>query len=245
MERPKRTIITLLLFLTAMVYGEDFNAEIYKAYISGNMQRWKEITDRFQTAKPTDGTGLARLVNYQYGYIGWCIGTGRNEEAKKYLELAEKNLKTLEKNKAYLSLVRSYESAFYGYRIGMNKMLAPVLGLKSIDAAKEAIGLDDKNPMAWVQYGNIRFYTPQIFGGSKQEALEYYLKALNLMERNNGNNTGDWNYMHLLTLVARAYTYVGDYTSSLKFVDRILAIEPEFKWVKDELYPEIMKKMQN
>ncbi|NMC41997.1 MAG: hypothetical protein GYA43_12650 [Bacteroidales bacterium] len=65
------------------------------------------------------------------------------------------------------------------------------------------------------------------------------------MEKNSRNNSGDWNYMHLLTLVARAYTYVGDYASSMKFVDRILAIEPEFTWVKKELYPELMKKMQN
>lgn len=245
MERPKSLIMFLFLFLTSLVYGEDLRTEIYKAYVSGNMQRWKEVTDRLQKTGPADEASLIMLVNMQYGYIGWCIGTERTDEAKRYLELAEKNLKLLGKNKANLSLVRSYESAFYGYRIGMNKMLAPVLGLKSIEAVREAVQLDENNSFAWIQYGNIRFYTPQFFGGSKQEALDFYLKALALMERNRKNTVNDWNYLHLLTLVARTYTYVNDYASSLKYCNRILEIEPEFMWVKNELYPEIMKKMNN
>lgn len=206
------------------------------------MGLWKSVIDRMASIKNNTAT-LAELVNYQYGYIGWCIGNNRYNEAKHYLEEAENNLKILEKEERYLSTVNSYRAAFYGYRIGMNQLLAPVIGLKSIECAKQAIKYNNKDPFAYVQNGNIEFYRPSVFGGSKSEGLKYYLKALELMETDSTLLRENWNYLSLLTVIAQAYSYLGDYDNSVKYLKRILEIEPGFVWIKNELYPQIMKKM--
>jgi tetratricopeptide (TPR) repeat protein len=221
-----------------------YRSEIYNAYIGNNMAVWKTCIDRMETVKPGDNDFLLELVNYQYGYIGWCIGNRKNKEAAKYLDLAEKNLVTLSDNGRNLSLVNSYKAAFYGYRIGLNKLSAPFLGPKSVDCARLAISSDRRNPLGYVQYANIQFYMPAIFGGSKKEALEYYLKALELMEQNKNDLIENWNYLSLLTVIAQSYTFLGDYSSSVVYLEKALKAEPEFGWVKNELYPQVLGKMK-
>lgn len=244
MEGTKRQVMFFVLWIIPLFLYADNKTEIYRAYINGNMQEWRTTIDRMHSSGHSATDGLAELANYQYGYIGWCLGTGRNDEARKYLDIAERNLELLRKEQAYLPLVLAYESAFCGYRISLNRMLAPVLGRKSYQSAREALRLDGKNPMANIQYGNILFYVPKMFGGSKEEALKYFLKAQKLMEENPASLAGDWNYLNLLTLIARTYTYVDDYEKSLQYLEKALRIEPDFKWVRDELYPETIKKMK-
>jgi len=150
----------------------------------------------------------------------------------------------LEKNNRNLSLVNSYRAAFYGYRIGLNKLTAPFLGIKSIDCAKLAMEHDMENPFGYVQYANIQFYMPSVFGGSKKEAVTYYLLALELMEKNSEQIKEDWNYLSLLIVIAQSYSYLNDFQSSLVYLDKILKIEPRFAYVKTELYPEVLNKMK-
>jgi len=232
----------MLVLSPVLIAGS--RSEIYTAYISNDMSRWKTTIDRMNSIKPKSNELLAELVNYQYGYIAWCIGEKRNDEARKYLDLAEANLNILKTDKMNMSLVNAYRSAFYGYKIGLNKLSAPFNGGKSIDCAKEAVKLDAENYLAYVQFGNIQFYMPSVFGGSKKEALEYYLKAEKLLEKNKDELVQNWNYLSLLTVIAQAYSYTGDLQSSKIYLDKILRIEPDFLWVRNELYPEIINKIK-
>lgn len=244
MERKSRQIV--LVLLTVIFTGVDASPglRIYRAYITGNMTAWKEVTDSMIQAGPKDNAGLLELTNYEYGYIGWCVGNKRYGEARRYLDRAERNLEMLIKDTVHHSMVNSYKSAFYGYRIGMNILAAPVLGMKSIESAKLAVKQDENNAFAHVQKGNIEFYMPPVFGGSKAEALRHYLKALELIERDPEDLMENWNYLSLLVLIAQSYSYIDDFQSALKYLDKLLAIEPRFKYVKDELYPQILNKMR-
>ncbi len=208
------------------------------------MANWKRIIDRMEGLKNKGPDLMIELVNYQYGYIAWCIGNKKIDEAKYYLELAEKNISILSKDINNLSMVNSYKAAFYGYRIGLNNLLAPFLGIKSIDCAKLAIKIDQENPLGYVQYANIQFYMPSVFGGSKEEALTYYLKAMELMEKNVSDIKENWNYLSLLTVIAQSYSYLNDFKSSIFYLEKILKLEPEFSYVKNELYPKVLNKMK-
>jgi tetratricopeptide (TPR) repeat protein len=243
MEGSRYKLIFFILLCFSLNIRASEKSEIYSAYVTGNMTKWKNIIDRMDKVRNRDDKYLLELTNYQYGYIAWCIGNKNSDEARKYLELADKNLSILGKEPGNLSLVNSYKAAFYGYRIGLNRLLAPFLGPKSIECAKLAIKLDDENPLAFVQYGNIQFYMPQVFGGSKKEALEYYLKALKLMEADEEYLNDNWNYLSLLTVIAQSYSYLDDFQSSLSYLEKILEIEPAFAYVKDELYPGVLKKI--
>jgi hypothetical protein len=245
MERAKYKIIVLFLLILAAPVEGSYRSEIYSAYIKNDMLQWKRIIDRMSTGDTKDKNYLLELINYQYGYIAWCIGNNKNEDALKYLVLAEKNVTLLPQDNQSQSLALAYRSAFYGYRMGLNRLLVTVLGLKSVNCAKQAIKLDSSNPFAYIQYANIDFYMPPVFGGSKKEALKNYLHAQGIMERDKKGLVENWNYLSLLSVIMQTYVYLHDYESSKLYYEKIVAIEPGLSSIKNDLYPEMIKNLKN
>jgi tetratricopeptide (TPR) repeat protein len=242
MKVPVHNIIIILLSASLQLNSSN-RAEIYSAYICNKMDRWKSVIDRMDKIPEKNDDQLIELVNYQYGYIGYCTGFDKKEEAKIYLELAQRNIEKLVKHNYNLSVTNSYKAAFYGFRIGLNPVSVPVNGFRSIDCARMALKLDSSNYFAYVQYGNIKFYMPSAVGGSKKEALYYFLKARDIVEKDPAFTSANWNYMSLLVVIGQTYTYLKDYTSAQEVFDNILKIEPDFLYVKDDLYPKLLKKM--
>lgn len=245
MERPKYFVILLALILsfTISVFA-SFKTDIYSAYIGNNMAQWKVIIDKMNEEKNKSNEFIIELVNYQYGYIAWCIGTEKDKEAEHYLEMASQNIDAL-KNKSFKPAeISAYKSAFYGFRIGLAAYKAPFLGPKSVKYAELSMKQDSKNPMGYLQYGNGQFHMPPIFGGSKKVAVEHFLKALHLMEKEPSRIEKDWNYLSLLALIGQSYFIMEDYQNAKKYYEKALRVEPNFLYIKKELLPDLLKKME-
>jgi len=244
MERTIYRIILMLFLLIGFTSSyASARSEIYSAYLTNRMDSWKNLIDEMEAEKSLNNEQLLELVNYQYGYIGYCLGFKKRDEARRYLALAENNIEILEKRNYKLSDIHAYKCAFYGFKIGLNKLSAPVNGMKSLDHVKKALELDKENYFAWIQYGNIQFYMPAAFGGSKKEGIEYFLKARQMLERDPADLTDNWNYLSLLIIIGQSYTYINDFTSAQAVYEEILKREPDFQYVKNELYPELLKKI--
>ena len=218
----------------------NYKSDIYKAFITGDMQRWKQVMVQMDNNKTKQPAYILELVNYQYGYIAWCIGNKMEDEAEEYLKKADENIEFLEKLKYDLSMVYAYKAAFYGYRIGINIYKAPFYGPKSYNYAEDAIASDKNNAFAYLQYANIQFYMPSAFGGSKKEAIEYFTKAEKLMEQDVKQTVGDWNYLNLLTTIANSYNEIKQPEIAKSYFEKILKIEPDYEWVKNNLYPKLL-----
>ncbi len=246
MERKKHIVIILVLVFAAVspVWASSYKNKIYDAYISNNMPKWKNIIDEMESLKRTDTAFLLELVNFQYGYIGYCIGLEEMEEAGKYLELAVSNLANLEKKGIEISQISAYKSAFYGYEIGMNKLKAPFIGPKSIKYSKLSMEQNPQNPMGYIQYGNSQFYMPPVFGGSKKEAVEHFIKAEKLMEKDKEKIKNDWNYLSVLALIGQSYFAMEDYKNAKIYFEKALKVEPDFLLIKIDLLPKLMMKLK-
>ncbi len=244
MERTKYKLVLIGFLLVALNVNGTNKEDIYNAYIRNSMSVWKGIIDKFSYDADTNNELLLELVNYQYGYIGYCLGTKQKEEAALYLKKAEANLVKLEYNKMFPAKISGYKSAFYGFHIGLNIFSAPFLGPKSSAAAKEAIALDGDDYFGYVQYGNVQFHAPALMGGSKTEAVKCYLKAKSLMEKSSLDKVHDWNYISLLVTLAKAYESTDDYINAKLIYEKLLGLEPDFSWVKTELYPNVLKQFK-
>jgi len=235
MERTKYILIAILLFFSVNGLNASYKSEIYDAYIGNNMDGWKHTIDKMHLQTNKSDEMMLELINFQYGYIGWCIGCDKKDEAKKYLNLAEKNIELLEKKSFRPSYINSYKAAFYGFRIKLSPVKAPVIGPKSIECAKLAIKQDVANPFGHIQYGNTQLYMPAAFGGSKKVAIDHFLKAQKIMESRQDEIKEDWNYISLLTIIGKAYEETRNYKVAKQYYDKILKIEPEFMWIKKEV----------
>ncbi|MFO7656060.1 MAG: hypothetical protein R6W78_03260 [Bacteroidales bacterium] len=243
MERTKYIVIILLLGSFSALHASHAS-DIYAAYIGGNMAKWKKTIDEMHQKKDKNNAFVMELLNYEYGFIGWCMGNDKHSLAKEYLRRAEANIEILENRKYMPSILNAYKSAFYGFKIGMNKIQAPFLGPKSLSHAKQAIELDPKNPFGYVQYGNAMYYMPEAFGGSKTTALKNYKKAQSLYEVERETNKHDWNYLSLLITIANACKEMKRKTEAKAYYELLLKIEPGFLWVKNELYPQLLNEIK-
>jgi len=241
MERSKYFIITLILVFFYEISAASYKSEIYQAYISNDMTAWKKTIDKMNLEKTKSNEFILELLNYQYGYIGWCLGNDKEEMGEIYLALAKKNVETLEQANYKLSEVNAYKSALYGYEIGLSVFKAPFIGPKSMACAEKAIKLDKSNPYGYIQIGNAEFYMPSAFGGSKKKALDYFKKAQKLMEADKENIKNDWNYLSLIAMIGVVYTKLEQYKNAKIIYENLLKFEPNFLWVKDELYPKLIQ----
>lgn len=208
------------------------------------MADWKTVLDKMQQIEKPNLQTRLELLDYQYGYIAFCLGKDKEDEAKKYLEKAWDNLEILEDKKYQPAWTNGYRSAFYGYEIGLNSMMAPFYGPKSMTYAKKSMEADAANPFGFLQYANIQYYMPSTFGGSKTEAIEYYKKAMVKMEAR-GDINFNWNYLSLLAITGQALESVNKLSEAKQFYEKALKVEPNFLWVKNELLPKLLKKLNN
>ncbi len=237
MIRQLFLLIFITLCITLVTAGEK--ETIYQAYLTNDMASWKTTIDAMHAEAGKDNERELELLNYEYGYIGWCIGNKRKSEAKRYLERSLERIERLKQANHRLPLLQAYESAYLGFQIGLANLKAPRLGPKSLDAAKESVAGDDRNALGYIQLGNIDYFMPPLFGGSKERAIEHYLRAERLMA---ANGRGDWNYLALLVQIASAYEETGNIDMADSFYRKVLSLAPGFTWVRDELYPAFTKK---
>lgn len=243
MERSKYILIIQFFLVINLFANQNYKKIIYDAYINNNMQKWQQVINTMHYEKNKSDEFILELLNYYYGYIGWCIGQKRIDEAEKYLKQAKKYLEILEGKKYKLSTICAYKSAFYGFELGISWYKAPFLGPKSVVCAKDAIKYDSNNPLGYIEYGNTQYFMPASFGGSKEKAIEYYKKAQQLMEKSEIYTKENWNYINLLARIGNAYLELENYQNAQSYFDKILIMEPNFTWVKDELYPKLKNKM--
>lgn len=241
MERKKHRLLILLISLSSVVSAQtDYQNKVYEAFILNEMDGWKSIIDEMEQKGTSNPDFLEELINYEYGYIGWCIGNNQKKQAKYYLDLMENNLETLKKNTSTSALYNAYMAAAYGFKIGLSAWRAPFLGPKSVEHAEKAFESDSLNFQANAELGNIWHHMPAVFGGSVEKALTYYNNAIVIFEHSGEDlKHKKWLYLNLIATSGKIEFEQKNYTQALHLYKKALNIEPRFKWVLNELMPEL------
>ncbi len=239
MERTKYLPLVFLLISLQSLAHKTNDLGIYKAYVSGKMTDWKNIIDKKEKEKKQTIDYLMELVNYQYGYIAYCIGVDKDDEAEKYLELAESNLKKAETLGAKKEIIYSYKSAFIGFEIGLSPYKAPIIGFNSLDYSEKALKLNSQSPIVLINYANVMYYMPSVFGGDKNMAIKKLLEAKKIMEADSTLVKSNWLYLNLLTLIGKSYQDLGNIKMAKYYYDYALKKEPNFTFVKTKLLPSL------
>ena len=236
--------LIILLVMGTGAAGQSYRERIYDAYLEGRMDRWKTVMDEMERrlGRSNDLSLMYELTEAQYGYIAWCLSMKRKKEAETLLEQAEAQVETLLRKRGDDPRVYSLQGAFFGFRVQLQPVRAPFFGKKSEEANQKALETGPEEPQAWMERGNIAYYKPAIFGGSKDEAVPYYEKAIRLFETDASRTAQNWIYLNCLAGLAVAYEETGSPDKAGALYRKILALEPAFKWVRDELYPQYRQK---
>lgn len=253
MERQRnKNLRYFLLFICILTAINTFSQGVYKpifyqAFIGNRMDTWESTMIQLEkeVSQKQDVLLTYDLVVAQYGYIAWCLGNKNNKKAETILSKAEKNLdRLMDKRKNWAELY-AFQASFWGFRIAISNAKAVYLGPRSLKAINKAVELNKHSPVVWLEKGNSLYYRPAIVGGSKTEAVDCYNTSVRLFESTPNTLQDNWLYLNAMTTLARSYEETGNITKARTTYEKILKFEPNYKWVKEELYPRLMKKTKD
>jgi len=238
----KSIAILLLLFtLIPPARGQDsndFNLRLYHSYINDEMHLWKgiikEMNQEYELSK--DQALLYDLCFASYGYIGYLITEEGNKTAKEEIKVAEKRSEELSEILNDRHDVMALRGALLGYRIVLSKFSSLYLGPRILKYLNTAYESADTCFNCNLEMGSRYFYTPKFLGGSKSEAVLYYEKAVELLEKSTLKTERNWLYINAVLMLANAYKETGREDLACKLYKELLEYEPDADWVRTRLY---------
>ena len=250
MKNSKIYSINLIFKIIIICFSSELYAEstykkiIYNGFINREMEKWGTVIQSIETTNPpTTIDSKLELIDYYYGYIGYLIKKKQFSIAVKLLDKGDILINQVIKQSPKNATAYSYMGAFIGYRIAISKFKAIYLGSESLFYVNKAYELDPKNIQVNIDKGNILFFSPRIFGGDVEEALKFYLKAVKLIEINK-NTSQNWAYLNVLTNIGMAYEKLDQPNNAKLTYEKILSHEPNFYWVKVDLFPKFLAKQK-
>lgn len=244
------TLITMvfLAFSSPLKAGETgfaYQERLYQIYQSGEMTQWVEVLDAMKLEyQSTPNVDLLYVITLtQYGYIGYLLGIKDNRTARRYLADAEENVERLALRRPNNANVLALKGALMAYQIAISPYKAPFIGPRSMAIIDESIEINPNAPQALLEKANSAHYAPSMFGGDPNLAVRYYAKAIVAFESTNGGVAPrSWIYLNAYAQMALAFEKAKQHQNAKRTYLHILTIAPDFKWVRDELYPKFIKK---
>lgn len=216
------------------VIGQSFQEQLYTAYISGDMDSWERAMTVKSKSIKTDQDRFELALAY-YGFIGYCLGTEQKKRARPYLDKGEELAEVLVSKHPEQADYLAVRGAYYGFRIGFQPQKAPFIGPSALRTVNAALLANPQSPYSLIESGNKNWWMPEIFGGSKDQALKDYEEAIRIMESHPDDLKNNWYYLNVQMILADWYAQREMQAKSRYMYRRIVTFEPGFQWAKEKI----------
>ena len=112
------------------------------------------------------------------------------------------------------------------------------LGPKSNSTIEDAMGKNPNSPIVQKLYGNSKLFTPETWGGDKEEAVKAYEKAV-LLYKNQEGSENDWMFLDTYAWLGQAYQSIDKKDKAKETYLASLEMEKDFNWVNYVLLPQV------
>lgn len=236
MQMFKYLLVTLVLLsgFSAFAQKKDlayYQCAFFESYKKGDMSPWPGLIAEMEKSGSQDVAWQTEIVKAMYGLVGYQIGLGEKDIARKYVDKADRLLDELLEKNLKNARLHALSGAFYGFKISLAAYKAPFLGPKSLSHIEKAISLEPNNPAGYIEKGNSLMYRPAAFGGDKEEGLALFRKALVLMDAR-PNEKCDWQKLLLRTFIVKALYETKRGAEAQAFVKQMEKEYGSMEWIK-------------
>ncbi len=252
-EDHKLKSLTVILLLITVIFPvwsqpgrERGRCTVYRSYVNGDMEMWKRGITELQedySEHPAPSTLLA-LTEARYGYVGYLTGTKDKGTARMMLEIFGDDIERLAGCPEYKAEVEAFRLALLGFMMELNPARTVTLGPRALKQLDIAMERGSNNPAVWLEKSNSESHMPAFAGGSKEKAAESLREALRLFESGNDLSPCNWRYLNAFVRLGQLLESMGDFNGARDVYQHVLNIEPGFMLVRDELLPELEKKIK-
>lgn len=219
---------------------KDLDQKAYTAYINSSIFMWKQIVieaDKILSEPSSPQQNKIKAISHKYGLLYACLSNQDKETYESYLDKTIEQIDNLLEENPNSSQLYAISAALMSVQMGFSPMKGMTLGSKSGAYIDKSIKLDESNPCAWRQHASSKYFTPEMFGGDIDVAIESYEHSVSLFEENNEIN--NWMYLDALAWLGIAYQKKEQIEKAKKVFEKALEVEPSFMWVKNHLIPNL------
>lgn len=232
-------ILSAALFGVTNIQSINYRS-LVKTYADGSWSAWKTEIEAAEKNMHTGIDARLSLVNLYFGYTGHFIDAQNYEMAFENIHKAEVLINEILTIQPSNVTALSYKGAFMGFRVATNRFKYLATGLEGLSIIYKTYDMDHTNIIAIINKASALYFLPPVFGGSKTEAIRLLNSARVIME-NSDQTVDNWMYLYTLIFIGRSYEKTGRLTEAKHTFEKVLRIEPEFKWVKNDLYPAVLR----
>lgn len=232
-------IMALLVSVGTLRAGVVDHEAMYTAFLAGDMTVWGERLAEYTATDNLTNEDKIDLSNYLYGYLGFILQKEEKPVLEHWTEVLEGYLDELEAASLIPSTVHVYRSSIAAYRTKIYPIKTLSYANKSLKELKNALAINPEDPIAMGLQGNVLFYLPKMMGGDKQEAIEWYSRAINLLE-STSDTLYRWNLCGLRLCLAQSYEKTGRTDLAIKVCRETLAAEPRYAYIRDTYLPALL-----
>jgi hypothetical protein len=188
----KGLLIMISSFLMVSVFAQNekyvkaMEPKVAQVDTSNTVDGWKDLANSFERIADAEKTQW--MPYYYAAFANVMAGTlslpqdgsfGDNSAiADPYADKAEALLNKAEALSKDNSEIYCVRKMIYSLRLMGNVMARYMTeGAKASEALEKAKSLNENNPRVYILEGQDKFYTPEQFGGSKEEAKKLFEKA--------------------------------------------------------------------
>ncbi|WKN45706.1 tetratricopeptide repeat protein [Tunicatimonas pelagia] len=217
----------------------------YRGYLTTEKAPWEQAIEKINQDTSLDE--IEKLHATTEAQTGLLIYAMAHQDEATYDAIAddlEGSLKTILKEDAEDATALAKMAQLYGATMAFQSWRAMYLGPKSQKLVDQALEAEPENADAWVQRANSRLFTPTMFGGDIDEAVECFEKAVQYYEAQ-PDYAKNWRYLNSLAWLGQAYQKSDQPSKAIATYQKALEVEPSFGWVKYKLMPQVIAQSSN
>lgn len=251
-------IILLLISSISSAQQNNFNEELIKAgimqaekaYLMYDVNLFLQAKETFEKALALDNSNILALyysTYCEYKLLEMSMRKGNEYLFDKYYEGAVVKAEKIASSKEMESEGKTLLAAIYMMKIAHSSLSAVTLSPKIHSLLDQAQTLDKNNPRSYIIRGIMKYQTPGIFGGSYEDAMKNFTKAIILFEKQDETNSlqPNWGYMETLAWLGKSQEKLNNYDAAKFAYQKALSLNADFTWVKYSLLPELEEKIKN
>jgi len=226
-----KKLITVIVGVITVVASAQSTKEIaYGAYLTASKTMWEKSVAQ---AVEEHGEESFERALALYGLLNNTMASQDEKTFNKYKGETIDLLEELIEEKPNWGEPKAVLSSTYGLVMAYSPMKGMFLGMKSSSLMDEALKQQPESALIQKLYAGSKLYTPEMFGGDPEEAVNFFTSAIEAYRK--GSVENDWLYLDTMMGLSMAYRKVGQQEKAVEILQEAIKIEPKYYWAKSQL----------